>query len=160
MSRVFASFSAVRLLLLGCLLGGVLALAAIFAGWPGPKPPLPTLLRNVSAGGGWWGACPPETPAETQERRGHPVAVSPELNRRLAKLFPPGSSENVLVDTLRAQGFELMPSCKGDHSIRVAAFNQHGGGALLMPITANIFWKVDEAGNIVWTAGFVSYLGL
>jgi hypothetical protein len=159
MSRLSASFSAARLLLLGCLLGGAVALAAIFGGWAGPKPPLPPLLRNVSAGGGWWGACPPATPAEAQGQQGRPVAVSPELNRRLAELFPSGSSERTLVDALRSQGFELMLSCKGDHSIRIAAFVQHGGG-LSPPMTAEIYWKTDEADNIVWTKGFVRYRGL
>ena len=142
------------------LLGGAVALAAIFASWAGPKPPLPALLRNVSAGGGWWGACPPETPAEAQEQQGRPVAVSPELNRRLAELFPSGSSERTLVDALRSQGFELMLSCKGDLSIHIAAFVQHGTGLLSHPMTAEIYWKTDEADNIVWTKGFVRYVGL
>jgi len=144
----------------GVVLGAVVVLGAIFAGWPGPKPPLPTLLRNVTAGGGWWGACPPETQEEAREQQGQPLATSPELNQRLAHSFPSGSSERKLVDTLRAQGFQLLPPCTSDHSVRVAAFDQHGGGVLAFPITANIFWKVDEADNIIWTKGFVRYVGL
>jgi len=148
------------LLAAGFVLGAAVVLGAIVAGWPGPKPSLPPLLRNVSAGGGWWGACPPETQDEARERQGRPLATSPELDRRLAQSFPPGSSERKLVDTLRNQGFELLPSCRSDHSIHVAAFDQHGGGILFNPITANIFWQVDEADNIVWTKGFVRYVGL
>jgi hypothetical protein len=149
----------IGLILVGCVIGGVGVFAAI-SGWPGSKPSLPPLLRNVTAGGGWWGACPPETPEYSQERAGRPLAVSPELDLRLAEQFPAGSSERRLVDALRTQGFELMAPCKNEQSIRVAAFVQHGGGLLSYPITANVYWKVDQSGNIVWTKGFVRYTGL
>jgi hypothetical protein len=151
---------ALGLLAAGFVLGAVVVLGALFAGWPGPKPALPPLLKNVTAGGGWWGACPPENEQEAEEREGHPLATSPELEQRLVQSFPPGSNERKLVDTLSKQGFELLPPCKSDHSVRVAAFRQHGGGVLVFPVTANIFWKVDKADNIVWTRGFVAYEGL
>jgi hypothetical protein len=150
----------IGLVLVGCVIGSVGVFAVISGTWPGPKPSLPPLLRDATAGGGWWGACPPETPEEVQRQAGRPLALSPELDRRLAELFPAGSSEDKLVDTLRTQGFELMPSCKNEHSIRIAAFIQRGGGLLSYPITANVYWKVDETGNIVWTKGFVRYTGL
>jgi hypothetical protein len=153
------SLRSLTLLAAGCFIGGTVVLV-IFGGWFGPKPPLPALLRNVTAGGGWWGACPPDTEQEAREQLGHTLALSPELNQRLVQSFPSGSSEKRLSDALSAQGFELLPSCKNDSSIRVAAFNQHGGGLFLPPIVANVFWKVDEAGNIVWTKGFVRYVAL
>jgi hypothetical protein len=117
------------------------------------------LLKDVTAGGGWWGACPPETENEAQERQGRPLATSPELEQRLAQLFPSGSSERMLLNTLQSQGFKLLPPCKSDHSIHVAAFEQRGGGVLSYPIIANIFWKVDDSNKIIWTKGFVRYTG-
>jgi hypothetical protein len=150
----------VWLLIVGIVIGGVIVLGAMFAGWPGPTPPLPPLLQNVTAGGGWWGACPPETPEAAVAREGRPLALSPELNQRLGQSFPPGTSDTRLVDTLRAQGFEILSPCKADAFIHVAAFTQHGGGVLSYPMTANIYWKVDERGNILWAKGFVRYIAL
>ena len=150
----------VGLLLAGFAIGCITVLGALFAGWPGPKPSLPPILRNVTAGGGWWGACPPETPNAETARKGRPLAISPELDERLSQAFPPGSSEKRLVDTLQAQGFELLSPCNGDTSIHLAAFNQHGGGVVAYPITANVYWKVDGQGHIMWTRGFVRYLAL
>jgi hypothetical protein len=145
-------------LLAVCVIVGAIAFGAnLFA----PKPPLPPLLRNVSAGGGWWGSCPAETTDEARLREGQPLALSPELSQRLSQSFPPGSGAKRLVDTLQQQGFELLPSCKTDNSIRAAAFTQkQGGGLFSSPLTANVFWKVDGADNIVWTNGFVRYKGL
>jgi len=144
----------------GCLIGGTVVLGVLFGAWSAPKPPLPALLKNVTAGGGWWGACPPVTPEEARAQSGRPLALSPELNQRLAQSFPSGSNEKRLSDALNAQGFELLPPCKSDPSIRVAAFNQHGGGLLFPPLVANVFWKADGAGNIVWTKGFARYVAL
>jgi hypothetical protein len=148
------------LVIAGILVVGVVVLGATFAGWPGAKPPLPPLLQSVTAGGGLWGACPTQTPEAAAAREGRPVAFSPELDQRLVKSFPPGSSEARLVDTLRMQGFELLAPCTGDSSIHLAAFIQHGGGVISPPMTANIYWKVDERGNILWIKGFVRYLAL
>src|SRR5580692_11453522 len=89
----------------GCVIGGVIVFGVMFRGWPGPKPILPPLLENVTAGGGWWGACPAETTEEARLREGRPLALSPELDQRLVKAFPSGSSERLLVDALRVQGF-------------------------------------------------------
>lgn len=149
-----------RVLLIGCVIGAGFVLVVKLVEWSGPKPPRPPLLRNVSAGGGWWGACPPESEEEAREREGRPLAISPELDRRLSQSFPPGSSETKLVATLRSQGFELMSACKSDPSIHVALFMQHGHGLLSYAMTANVYWKVDQANNIQWTKGFVRYVGL
>jgi hypothetical protein len=147
-----------RVLALRCVVWG--AALVSFAACAGPQPPLPPLLQNVTAGSGWWGACPPETAEEARLRDLSPLALSPELDERVARSFPIGSSEMVLVDTLRAQGFELRPSCKGDQSIHAAEFEQHPHGLLPYPLTAKVFWKVDSAGNIEWTKAFVRYSGL
>jgi hypothetical protein len=148
------------LLASGFFIVAAIVLGSASLGSPAPNPPLPPLLKDVTAGGGWWGACPPETEEEAHERQGRPIATSPELDQRLAQLFPTGSNERMLVETLRGQGFELLPSCKSDHSIRVAAFEQHGESVSSYPIIAHIFWKVDNSGKIVWTKGFVRYVGL
>ena len=106
------------------------------------------------------GGKPPETPEEPHVREGEPLALSPELDQRLAQAFPPRSNEKQLLKTLGEQGFKFLPPCRGDNSIREAEFNQHGGGVIWFPLTANVFRKVDEADNVVWTKGFVRYMGL
>lgn len=154
--------SAVRswlIFLLGCALGGGIVLGAAVVGWPGPTPRTPSLLENVSAGGGWWGACPSQNAEEASLRERSPIATSPELNERLRRLFPSGTNEKVLIDALSSQGFSLLPPCAGDKSIRLAGFQQQGGGLLRYPVKAEVYWKVDESGVIVWTKGFVRYIG-
>jgi hypothetical protein len=142
------------------LVGVVLVVAAVFVGWRQPEPPLPALLKNVSATGGQWGACPSKAEDGARSPEERPLALSPELNQSLTQAFPVGSSEKRLAETLRQQGFELLPACSSDTSVHAAAFTQHGGGLLSYPLTANVFWKVDESGNVVWTKGFVRYTGL
>jgi hypothetical protein len=152
----------ISLRLFGGLLAACVIVGAIIFGVErlAPKPPLPPLLKHVSAGGGWWGACPAETPDEARLREGTPLALSPELNQRLSQAFPPGSSAKRLADSLQQQGFKLLPPCVGDNSIRAASFSQQDGGVLTFPLTANVFWKVDQADNVIWTKGFVRYLAL
>jgi hypothetical protein len=142
------------------LVGVVLAFTTMFVGCQRSKPQLPPLLENVSANGGQWGACPSEAEGGARLPEARPLALSPELNLRLAQVFPAGSSEKHLVETLKQQGFELLPPCSSDTYIHAAAFTQHGGGLLSNPLTASVFWKVDESGNVVWTKGFVRYTGL
>ena len=86
----------IGLLFAGAVIGGVIVFGALVARVPGPKPPTPPLLKDVSAGGGWWGACPPATPEEASMQAGG-LALSPELNKRLARLFPVGSLEGNLL---------------------------------------------------------------
>ena len=137
-----------------------IAIGALFAGCSRPTPPLPPLLRNVSAGGGWWGSCPPETSNAEVAYKDRTLAISPELDQRLSVSFPPGSNEKALVAELESQGFKLLSHCRGDTSIHAAAFNQRGGSLFAYPLTANVFWKVDDDGHILWTRGFVRYNGL
>lgn len=106
------------------------------------------------------GPLAPQSEEEARLQRDQSLALSPELQERLVHEFPPGSGEQRLVLALREQGFILLPPCKGDRSIRSAAFNQHGGGLIWDPLTAKVFWKVDDRGKIVWTKGFAWYTGL
>lgn len=142
------------------LISVVAVLVALSLGSRQPKPPLPPLLKNASAKGGLWGACPSDAKGDAGVPEARPLALSPELNQRLAQTFPVGSSEARLVEALRQQGFEMLPPCHSDPSVRAAAFTQHGGGVLSYPLTASVFWKVDNSGNVVWTKGFVRYTGL
>ena len=132
-----------------------------FASAESPEPRLPPLLRNVTAQGGRWGACPPRNESEASLQKILPLAVSPELNQRLLSEFPPGSTEDRLIEELSKQGFTMLPPCKNDQSIHSAVFQQHGAGLFSsFPITANIFWKVDHANAVVCTKGFVAFTGL
>jgi hypothetical protein len=140
------------------LLVGFFFIALLGPPWVHPDPPTPLLLQDVSARGGWWGACPAKNDVEAKS---HPhLAISPELNQRLGEQFPPGSDEAKIIDTLKKQGFALPRPCDGDDSIRSAMFNQQGGSLFASPLSAEVFWKVDGAGNILWTKGFVRYIGL
>jgi hypothetical protein len=133
---------------------GILSVSALF----GCSEAGPPLLRHVTAGGGWTGACPPEGASEAQLRASLPLAISPELNQRLAQSFPPGTPEERLVKSLTEQGFKLLPSCRNNPSIRVAVFNGYAGG--IFNTWASVYWKVDGASAIVWTKGFVQFDGL
>jgi len=121
----------------------VATVAGMLVWWNQPRP-LPPLLQKVTAGGGYWGACPPEA--------FEPLALSPELNQRLAVQFPPGTTEEDLTRDLAAQGFRRLENCKGDDSIRSMAFGTNA-------MRAAVFWKADE-GRLVWTKGFVFYNSL
>jgi hypothetical protein len=138
-----------RIIVLGALIvAGATAFRMSLA-----QAPLPPILRKATAGGGWWGACPPVSKAEETIMAHRPLALSPELDKRLAVQFPPGSEQNVLVIALAQEGFVIDRVCPNDRSIHIAWFNPKA-------VTASISWKIDEAGAIVWTKGFVAYDGL
>lgn len=125
-------------------------------GWNGSHPRLPPLLRKVTDGGGYSGplaACP-YRPAGLENL---PLALSPELTERLQQEFPAGSSGGHLGEVLSQMGFSLLPPCNDDPSIGRAEFKQSGGP---YPLSAWVFWKVDDHGTIVWTKGVVRYIGL
>jgi hypothetical protein len=122
---------------------------------------VPPILRGVTAGGGWWGACPPSSETELETRRiMGKLAISPEFNGRLESAFPPGSTAQVMIDSLTGQGFVLGGQCKADSTIRFASFHADGRGFLAYATNAQVYWQADAGGNIVWTKGFVAYLGL
>ena len=127
-----------------------LALVAVVGStlvWLNQPKPLPPLLQHVSAASGWWGACPPQLYTQKQ------LALSPQLNQRLATQFPPDTSqEEELISVLRTQGFGDLSSCKDDSSIYSMIFRAS-------TIHAAVFWKANE-GKLVWTKGFVAYKSL
>ena len=110
----------------------------------------PEILRGVTAGGGWWGACP-----RREDEQNHPLALSPELNDRLVGRFPPGSSEGDLINALTSQGFKRAGSCEAERSIKYLGYDEKGTG--LPSVTAEVYWRVDSTGRIVWTKGFIRY---
>ncbi len=140
----------------GCL--AVLSAAAISCAWGAYRlweqhswgSPLPPLLSNVRATrGGVWGACPSDNRRRLESPiKGEPL--SPELDERLWRQFPPGTPEARLISALAEQRFEQPIPCKDDETIRSANFFQQG-------TRAEVFWKVDQANNIVWTKGFIFY---
>ena len=127
--------------------------------WIGPMfhPPAPPLLQNVTAAGGWFGACPPRNEREATSRAKSGEALSPQLNQRLAEQFPPGSREEPLVKSLSEQGFKPLEPCQNDATIRSAHFKGPTRGALF-DINAVVYWKT-QSGTLVWTKGFVSFDG-
>lgn len=123
-------------------------------------PPTPPLLKDASAEGGWWSGGCPAHPAEAFTKDWH-EARSSDVETRLARQFPPGTPEQVLIVALRRQGFELTAPCDNDPQIHHADFRQRGGSILgPFPVYANIAWKTDDLGHIVWTKAFISYTGL
>jgi hypothetical protein len=86
-------------------------------------------------------------------------ALSPELNQKLAAQFPPGSSADSLVQTLTAQGFKLTGSCQTDSTIHRAGFGGPTRGSIF-ETHAVIYWKVEGGDTVVWTKGFVMFIGL
>jgi len=92
--------------------------------------------------------------------KGSGIAISPELDARLKQQFPPGTSEQALVNALMSQGFKRVGSCHTDASIQQASFSKPGTGILPYDIGADVYWKHDDRGRIVWTKGLVQYSGL
>jgi hypothetical protein len=122
-------------------------------------PPAPPLLQNVSGASGWFGGCPPRNAQEAVERATMGgEALSPELNQKLAAQFPPGSSADSLTRTLTAQGFQLAGPCQNDSTIHRAGFGGTTRGSAF-ETRAEIYWKA-EGNTLVWTKGFVMFIGL
>ena len=119
------------------------------------KPPLPPLLEGASTSGGLYGGCPRAVLVDRKE-----LALSPELDERLRQQFPPGTPARKLSEALVSQGFVLGRPCKEDNSIREANFTKKGDGFYyLFRTDSSVFWKTDERGNIVWTEGFLMFIG-
>jgi hypothetical protein len=121
------------------------------------KPATPLLLVDATAGDQL--ICPPRNADEAILAR-PPQAGSPQVESRLAHQFPAGAEETRLVATLRAQGFTLVQECDNDPVIHGARFSQDGGGFWgPYPVNADVAWKVDGAGKIMWTKANVAYTG-
>jgi hypothetical protein len=120
--------------------------------------PAPPLLERVSGASGWFGGCPARSENEAVERAKWGEALSPELNQKLAAQFPPGSSSATLVQTLTAQGFKLTGPCQNDSTIYRAGFAGMTRGSIF-ETRAEIYWKT-QGDAVVWTKGFVMFMGL
>ena len=119
------------------------------------KSSTPPLLRDATTGTtrGLDSVCPEDVRAPMGVSNG-----SPELNQRLRQQFPVGSAESKLVRALSDQGFHIgtyssAPACPDDEAIQEA---QYHGSAGWTPVDAQVFWKADKVGRILWTKGFVS----
>ncbi len=123
--------------------------------------PLPPLLNKATAGSGWGSACPPgnETDRKKIEAAGK-LAVSPEMEQRLKKEFPPGTHNDRLIAALTAQGFTIAAPCETDKTIQQASFFWTESGFHVANVFATVYWKLDERGRVVWTKGFIFYSGL
>jgi hypothetical protein len=121
------------------------------------SPPTPPLLAGAQAGDQL--ICPPHNSTEEILAR-PPQKGSSEVEARLARQFPAGVDAGRLVATLRAQGFSFVDKCDNDTTIHGAQFVQGGGGFWgPRPVNADIAWKADQAGKIVWTKANVAYTG-
>jgi hypothetical protein len=120
------------------------------------NPPTPPLLKHARVGGGSDGDCPPRG---NENFRG-PQSGSRDVEERLATQFAPGTAEQKLIGALQEQGFKLIAPCDNDPQIHRAIFRQEGGSFLgPFPVFANIAWKIDDLGNVVWTKAFIAYSG-
>ena len=112
-------------------------------------PPLPPLLDGATAKYGNWIGCAGGD------------AVSPELEQRLARQFPPGSPESVLVASLAEQHFATPSPCRNDSSVRFSYYlGPKGSKPGRGPVDATVYWKVNDASQIVWTHGYLHFIFL
>jgi hypothetical protein len=110
---------------------------------------IPEIVRGATAGGGHWGACPASQIVHPPDMK---EAISPEFNARLARKFPPGSSEQILIQTLKTEGFGPPRECDFDPSVKWSEFRSNGN-----EVVAQAYWKSDSKGALLWTKGFVGY---
>jgi hypothetical protein len=138
------------LVLLGACGAGVCAVGARLELHTLPPPPL-----LAGASGGNLGDC-----SELVERPG--PGVSPELEQRLSQRFPAGSPEAALVAALAEQGFGASMACPNNPSVRSAWYAppQRDSGPWPAEVYAEVFWKVNDQGSIVWTHGYVRWMSL
>src|SRR5258707_7991630 len=75
-------------------------------------PPTPPLLKGLTTRGMSTNVCPARTAQQTAEYDKYELAMSAELNQRLAEHAPFGSSEDMLIRFLAAQGFVSRKPCE------------------------------------------------
>lgn len=125
-----------------------------------PPPELPMVLRDATAGSGWISACPPRNAQDKTMIEKLGLGLSPELNKHLHDQFPPGSGASLLTVALTQQGFKPMNSCENEPTIHRATFFQKGQGLLPYDTHADVYWKENADSQIIWTKGFVHFVGL
>jgi len=81
-----------------------------------------------------------------------------QQNESARQQFPPGSNADSLVRALTAQGFKLTGPCENDSTIHRAGFGGPTRGSIF-ETRAEIYWKT-EGDTVVWTKGFVMFVGL
>jgi len=108
---------------------------------------MPPLLRGAQAGPADWPTCLNTGPILDTDFPPGP------LDQRLLARHPNGSNASALTNDLRRQGFKLQGPCPTAPSVSWAT-NRSGFGL------ANVFWKTDPAGNLVWSKGYVAWDGL
>ena len=136
----------------------LLAGTLIVSGCSNANEEFPAILHGVSAGSGHSSACPPRMAEEAMSIR--KLAISPELDQRLLEAFPPGTTEESLTSFLLKQGFSFNGSCDTDPLVRHASFNLKAKGFLMYSTHAQVFWRVDADGRVVWTKWFAGFTGL
>ncbi|HTQ99022.1 MAG TPA: hypothetical protein VMH83_03490 [Candidatus Acidoferrum sp.] len=139
-----------------------LMLACTFAGCSSFKnpQPLPPLLDKATAGSGYASACPARNETERKLMAQSKLASSREVDMRLEREFPAGTDAALLSKYLAAQGFKPEAPCEGDASVQRASFFRKGVGFLPYDTSATVYWKVDAQQRIVWTKGFLFFIGL
>jgi hypothetical protein len=135
----------------------VIAVASLAACAEKLSPPTPALLQGATASSGWNShGCPAHAWDITAK---YPEAHATQVEARLARDYPNGTSEAVLAGALIRQGFKPEAPCDNDPAIHRASFTQSGGGfSGPYAALAEVAWKVDGQGRIVWTKANLVYV--
>ena len=116
---------------------------------PACQDDLPPLIRGATTGvGGIAYDCGRDAIPLSEST----LSRSPEITERLSQTFPPRSSSANLRSSLKEQGFEMMGPCSVDGSVSWAQFRKNGN-----EVVANIYWREDSSGRLVWTFGNVYF---
>ena len=82
------------------------------------------------------------------------------IEDRVERTFPAGTPQKEVVSSLSRQGFKIVAACASDPTITYATFSQSGGGLYgPYPAYADVTWKVDRMGRVIWASGWVAYTG-
>lgn len=119
-------------------------------------PPMPPLLHDLPASGGWWtNGCPRRDDRFSRHYRSDNEAISPKLTKRIRERFPLGSDAGALERYLQGEGFRISSPCgESAPKVRLAQFRQE---PCLYPMDAKIAWERAEDGTLGWVKGSVFY---
>lgn len=110
---------------------------------------LPPLIRGATTGnGGMTYDCGRDAPPLSEST----LSRSPEITERLSQAFATSSSSEKLRSSLKEQGFELMGPCSTDGSVSWAQFRKNGN-----EVVANIYWRENPSGQLIWTFGNIYF---
>ena len=121
---------------------------------------MPSFVNGLSSEGGDWSVCPVR--GDFQKDLPFPPKGNAALNRRLAEMFPVGTSESKLTTFLERQKFTAPVTCpkRGGDAIRSAQFFEARSFGQITTLEATILWKVDEGQKLIWTRGTIFYNGI